>query len=97
MAWHLRDHCFVTELFSLRRTDDSARTLSSGLRPQRQYEIYYPSGEHRIVTLRQMDAFLNGRSFPADFWVVVSASDAAFGAGDRDVLIECPSGCRTTP
>jgi len=43
-----------------------------------------------------MDAILNGRSFPADFWGVVSAADAAFEAGDRDVLIEWPSGRRTT-
>jgi len=43
-----------------------------------------------------MDAILNGRSFPADLWGVVSAADAAFEAGDRDVLIEWPSGRRTT-
>lgn len=96
MAWHLRDHRFVTELFTLRRTDDSARNLRSGLRRQRQYEIHYPSGEHHVVTLRQMDAILNGRSFPADFWAAVSAADAAFASDDMDALIEWPSGRRTT-
>jgi hypothetical protein len=96
VAWHLRDHCFVTELFTLRRTDDSARNLRSGLRRQRQNEIHYPSGEHHVVTIRQLDAILNGRSFPADFWAVVSAADAAFASGNMDVLIEWPSGRRAT-
>jgi len=50
-------------------------SLYSAFRRRRQYEIHYPSGEHRVVTLRQMDAILNGRSFPADFWGVVSAAD----------------------
>jgi len=38
------------------------------------------------VALRQLDTILNGRSYPADFWAAVSAADAAFGTGERDVL-----------
>lgn len=90
----MRDHCLVTELLSLRRTHDGPRALRSVLRPQRRYEIRFPDGDNRVVTLRQMDAILNGRSYPADFWAVVGAADAAFGAGDRHVLIEWPSGRR---
>jgi hypothetical protein len=65
-----------------------------GLWPQRRYELHFPHGKCRVVTLRQLDTILNGRSFPADFWAAVEAADAAFAAGDRDALIEWPSGRR---
>src|SRR5215469_4262093 len=93
----VRDHCFVTKVLSLRRTDDGPRALSSGLRPQRRYELHFPNGEYRVVNLHQMDTILNGRSFPADFWAVVNAADAAFAAGERDALTEWPSGRRADP
>lgn len=93
----VRDHCLVTELLSLRRTQDGPRKLRSGLRPQRWYELHSPNGEYRVVTPHQLDTTLNGRSYPADFWAAVSAADAAFEAGDRDVLIEWPSGRRVKP
>ena len=50
--------------------------------PIRRYELHYPSGEHRVVTLDQVDAALDGSSFPADFWARVSAADGAFAAGN---------------
>jgi hypothetical protein len=91
----MRNHCFVIEGLTLRRVADGRRTLPSALRPTRRYELHYPSGEHRVVTLDQLDAALDGRSFPADYWACVNAADEAFVAGNTDVLIEWPSGRRT--
>jgi hypothetical protein len=90
----VRDHCFVIEGLTLRRIADERRALRSALRHVRRYELHYPSGEHQVVTLDQMDAALDGRSFPADFWACVNAADEAFAAGNTDVLIEWPSGRR---
>jgi hypothetical protein len=87
----------MIEGLTLRRIADGRRTLRSALRPTRRYELHYPSGERRVVTLDQLDAVLDGQSFPADFWACVNAADEAFVAGNTDVLIEWPSGRRANP
>jgi hypothetical protein len=88
----VRHHEAITKLLTLRRIPDAPRAVRSGFRRVRRYEVYYPTGEHRVVTLRQLHATLQGRTSPADFWVCVGAADEAFAAGETDRLIEWPTG-----
>lgn len=87
----------VTTDLVLRRITDGPRRFRSGFRPVRRYELRYSTGERRLVTPREMDALLNARRVPADFWSCVNAADAAFGNGELEALIEWPSGRRAIP
>jgi hypothetical protein len=80
---------------TLRRVANGPRTVSSGFRPARRYEVFDVTGGARVVTLHQLDSLLEGRAVPADFWACVDAADLAFSAGDLDVLIEWPTGRRS--
>ena len=85
----------VADVFNLRRVADGPRTIRSGLRRIRRYEVSDPTGGPRVVTLRQLDSLLQARSMPADFWACVDAADAAYSDGDQAVLIEWPTGRRS--
>lgn len=74
----------------LRRVADGPPTLRSAYRQQRRYEIHQPDGRHQVLSLRKLDALLNGRACPADFWACVHTSDEAFARGDHEALIEWP-------
>jgi hypothetical protein len=88
----MREYEAMTEVLTLRRIPDAPRTVRSGFRRVRRYEVHYSTGEHRVVTLRQLDSVLQARTMPADFWVCVGAADEAFAAGELDRLIEWPTG-----
>lgn len=83
----------MTDL-TLRRVSNSSRSLRSGFRRARGYEVASADGERRTVSLRELDSVLDGRAVPADFWACVEAADAVFDAGDKDAFIEWPSGRR---
>jgi hypothetical protein len=91
----VRDDGVMADVFKLRRVADGPHTIRSGLRRVRRYEVSDPTGEIRVVTLHQLDSLLQARAMPADFWACVDAADAAYTAGDRDVLIEWPTGRRS--
>jgi hypothetical protein len=44
------------------------------------------------VTHGELDALLDARRWPADFYAAVDAADAAFAAGDRETWFESGSG-----
>jgi hypothetical protein len=71
------------------------RRIDSGrggwLRRSRRYEVWQPDGQ-KVIALRQLDDLLQGRRYPADFWAVVHAADAAFERGARQSWFESGTG-----
>ena len=90
----MRDHGFMAIEVAMRRISDGPRRLGSLFRRQRRYELRFPTGERRIVTLHQLDSLLNASAVPADFWAYVGAADAVFANGELDALVEWPTGRR---
>lgn len=89
------DDLTMADEVKLKRVADGPRTVRSAFRRVRRYEVTGPAHETRVLTLYQLDTLLHARMRPADFWACVDAADAAYAAGDPDVLIEWPTGRRT--
>ena len=78
-----------------RRTDPPPRRWHI-LRRSERYEVWQVAGEAPLVTMKDLDALLDARRYPADFWAAVHAADAAFAEGDRQSWIEFGTGRRVS-
>jgi hypothetical protein len=67
------------------------------LRLASRYEVVFGDDSRTILTLDALDALLEGRRYPADFWACVAAADDAHLRGEASTLIEWPSGQRRPP
>ena len=72
---------------------ESVRWLGR-LRGSAWYELWRGEGPPAVLTRSQLDRSLDGRRYPADYWVAVDAADAAFAEGDRTSWIEFGTGLR---
>lgn len=67
-----------------------------GWRHRRQYEVRFRDGGSASCSFSRLDDVLDGRRFPADFWVTVGEADKAFQRNDGAALIAWPSGAEVT-
>lgn len=76
----------------IQRRDKGPRLLPQ--RWRRFYNVWHDDGFGFSVTLQGLDTLLDGGRFPADYWACVHAADDLFKSGDRDGVVEWPSGRR---
>jgi hypothetical protein len=73
---------------------DDRHRLFWRYRRRRRYELRQEGQPIRYLSLADLDELLDGRRYPADFWPVVHAADAAFLAGDHLTWIDVLSAGR---
>lgn len=63
------------------------------LRRRDRYEVWRPHAESTEVWLWELDALLDARRHPADYWAAVEEARRAFAEAD-EAWVEFPDGCR---
>jgi hypothetical protein len=77
-----------------RETVVGVRRLPVRALRRKRYEVRYRDGGAASCSFSRLDAVLEAKRVPADFWALVGAADEAFRNGDGHSLFDWPTGSR---